>query len=122
MDQAFVIASKAQQLDPTFETGYVWNSLCWSGSVYGQPSEVLSACNKAVLLEPGNGGFRDSRGLARALTGNTVGAIDDFQAFVKWNSDADRKAQRQRWIDALRSGKPASTIFTKEVLEQLRNQ
>jgi Flp pilus assembly protein TadD len=38
----------------------------------------MSACEKAVALAPKNGEFRDSRGIARALTGNKQGAIEDF--------------------------------------------
>nr|MDJ0718341.1 tetratricopeptide repeat protein [Prochloraceae cyanobacterium] len=84
--------------------------------------EVMFACEKAVTLAPENGGIRDSRGLARALTGNTKGAIEDFQAFIEWTySDyyPDHKAQRQRWIDALRANK---NPFTDEEIKSLFNQ
>ena len=73
-------------------------------------------------MDPIFGGWKDSRGLARALTGKTAEAIEDFEAYVKWSDNSAHKAQRQRWIDDLRAGKPPSAIFTKEVLKQLRNQ
>jgi len=79
----------------------------------------LNACEQAVALEPENNGIRDSRGLARALTGNITGAIEDFQAFINSTNDKDMKAQRQRWIDALRAGQ---NPFTPEELQSLRGQ
>jgi regulator of sirC expression with transglutaminase-like and TPR domain len=76
----------------------------------------MFACEKAVALAPDDGNYRNSRGLARALTGNTKGAIEDFQAFIAQTDDQKRKAQRQRWIDALRAGK---NPFTPEEIKSL---
>ncbi|MBD2232902.1 eIF2A-related protein [Phormidium tenue] len=94
-----------------------WNSLCWDGSTYNQAEAVMFACDKAVALSPNDGGIIDSRGLARALTGDTEGAIADFQAYIEWNNDEEEKEQRQGWIEALEQGK---NPFTPEVLESLR--
>jgi regulator of sirC expression with transglutaminase-like and TPR domain len=69
-----------------------------------------------VALAPDDGGIRDSRGLARVLTGNTSGAIEDFQAYISQTDDKDKKLQRQRWINALRVGK---SPFTNEELTKL---
>jgi hypothetical protein len=106
-----------------------WNSICWCGSINGKAALLLSACNKAVTRNPDNSGFyRDSRGLARALTGNPQGATEDFQAYIqlpdrtKPDYAAARKAQRQQWINDLRTGEPPSAIFTRELLEQIRSQ
>src|SRR5437868_15137635 len=79
----------------------------------------MEACETAVALEPENGKFRDSRGLARALTGNIAGAIEDFQAFVDWTDNEEQKLQRQHWIDALRTGE---NPFTEEEIESLFNE
>lgn len=43
---------------------------------------VMFACEKAVKLAPDNGIFRESRGLARALTGDYKGATPDFEAYI----------------------------------------
>ncbi|MDJ0689527.1 MAG: hypothetical protein QNJ41_13555 [Xenococcaceae cyanobacterium MO_188.B32] len=65
-------------------------------------------------------GSLDSRGLARALTGNIQGAIDDFQEYVKSPHRAERyKSKRQQWIEALKKGE---NPFTDEVLEDLKNE
>ena len=79
----------------------------------------MTACEQAVALAPDNGDIRDSRGLARALTGDVAGAIADFQTYVAWTSDEQLRAQRQGWIEALRRGE---NPFTPEVLEALRRQ
>ena len=72
---------------------------------------------QAVALVPDNGDVRDSRGLARALTGDVAGAIDDFEAFVAWTQNDRDRAQRQDWIAALRAGE---NPFTAEELRSLR--
>ena len=93
-----------------------WNTLCWFGSLWGYAAEVLYASDLAVAKAPDVGDFRDSRGVARALTGNRDGAIADFQAFVNATKDEFRKFQRQAWINALRRGK---NPFTPEQLKQM---
>lgn len=71
----------------------------------------------AVSLAPTDGDFRDSRGLAKALTGDTKGAIADFEAFIKSTKDEESKAQRQGWVKELQAGK---NPFTQQELEKLR--
>ncbi len=112
--------AQAQTLDPTLEisAGY-WNNLCWFGSVYGYAAEVMDACERAVELAPESGGRRDSRGLARALTGDIEGAIEDFKFFVEWTNNEKAKAQRQQWVKALQAGE---NPFTPELLEELRGE
>ncbi len=79
----------------------------------------MFACEKAVTLAPEDGMIRDSRGLARALTGDTKGAIADFQAFIQSSNDSEQKSQRQGWVNALSAGK---NPFTEEELKKLRQQ
>ena len=118
VEEAISAYIKAQRLDSNLEIPFVsWNFLCRYGSLQGHSADILDACQKAVNLVPGNGGVRDSRGLARALTGDVEGALEDFQAFVDWTSNDEAKAQRQRWIEALRAGEDP---FTPEELEHLR--
>jgi acetyl esterase/lipase len=98
-------------------TGADWNQLCWNGSLWEHAAEVMAACERAVALAPDNGGIRDSRGLARALTGDIAGAIEDFEAFVSSGNSDGLRAQRLDWIDALRAGEDP---FTPELLSSLR--
>lgn len=115
---AMAAYSKAQELHPTLTvTAQSWNRLCWSGGLWGYASDVMPACEQAVALAPDNGNIRDSRGLARALTGDFAGAIADFEAFVAYTRSEEARALRQGWIDALRAGR---NPFTPEVLEKLR--
>jgi WD40 repeat protein len=113
---------EVQKQNPTKIAGEDWNALCWNGSLWGHPRLVVNdACDKAVKLSQGETvtNSRDSRGLARALTSDTKGAIEDFQYYVEHTDDSDKKSQRQRWIAALRQG---SNPFTPEVLKTLFSQ
>ena len=115
--EAIALYKEAQKLDPNLKIpAESWNILCWFGSLQGQAAEVMFACEKEVALEPNNGNYRDSRGLARALTGNTQGAIEDFRAFVDWTENNEQRLQRQGWIDALRAGE---NPFTEEEIKSL---
>jgi len=99
-----------------------WNTLCWRGSLFGHAKEVLPACERAVALDPGNGGIRDSRGLARALAGDVAGAIADFEAFIRWapdNQAADLVPIRTAWIETLRAG---GNPFDGATILQLRQK
>ncbi|NER98476.1 MAG: tetratricopeptide repeat protein [Symploca sp. SIO1B1] len=118
IQKAIAAYKKAQKLAPNLKiSAYDWNSLCRYGSLRGYAADVMFACEKAVELEPDNGDIRDSRGLARALTGDREGAIEDFQAFINWSgSSNEKKSQRQDWIDTLGAGK---NPFTPEVIEEL---
>lgn len=112
----------------------LWNILCRNGSLWQYAVEVMPACEQAVMLasEYEKAIMRDSRGLARALTGDIDGAIEDFQASIHWLENKgktpqsafplaivqQKKAQRQRWIDALKADE---NPFTFEVLKRLRD-
>jgi tetratricopeptide (TPR) repeat protein len=115
--EAIAAYAGAERLDPTLKiTARSWNALCWFGSLWKQPGEVMFACERAVQLEPENWNIRESRGVARAMTGNINGAIEDFQEYIKKANDAMRKSQRQRWVDALRAGEDP---FTDEEIKIL---
>jgi tetratricopeptide (TPR) repeat protein len=118
IDPAISAYHQAQNLDADLKIdAWSWNTLCWDGSLNSKAKEVIFACNKAVELDPKNGLILDSRGLARALTGDFKGAIEDFEIFVKSAGNAEKKKQRKGWIEALKQGK---NPFTPEELEKLR--
>lgn len=117
--EAIAAYNQAQKIDPEVEIDpNAWNRLCRQGSLNKSAKEVMFACENAVTLAPHSGIIRDSRGLARALTGDYKGAIPDFEAYIAQTSNKEIKAQRQGWVKALREGK---NPFTKEELEKLRN-
>ena len=118
--EAIAAYTKAIALDPTVEiSSDSLNSLCWDGSLSGFAKEVLPICQKAVALAPKDAHSRDSRGLARALTGDIKGAIEDFQVFIAQTINNQKKSQRQRWVKALSAGR---NPFTPEELKSLVNQ
>ncbi|MCT7989297.1 pentapeptide repeat-containing protein [Laspinema olomoucense] len=120
--EAIAAYQKAQQLDPNLQiSAYFWYVLCWYGCLYGNATHVLDAGEKAVSLAPDNIQFHESRGLARALTGDIVGALADFQAvldneYFQYYPD-DRQQRLHRWVEALNAGE---NPFTPEELEALR--
>lgn len=109
------------QMDNKLITAYLWNKLCWYGALGGQPAQVLDACEKAVgaATTEQRWFYQDSRGLARALKGNSQGAIEDFEIFIQKTGDEKLKKQRQAWVQALRAGQ---NPFTKEELATLQDQ
>uniref|UniRef100_UPI0039C62389 WD40 repeat domain-containing protein n=1 Tax=Nostoc sp. CCY 9925 TaxID=3103865 RepID=UPI0039C62389 len=103
--------TKAQQLAPKLEINAdSWDTLCRQGSLQKYAKDVMFACEKAVAFNSEYGRYRDSRGLARALTGNIQGAIEDFEAYIAKTDDTQEKSQRQGWVKALRAGKDPSFI------------
>ena len=62
------------------------NEVCWLGSIDGFAALVKEACEQAVELasEAEKDLVRDSRGVARALTGDVAGAAEDFGALVEF--------------------------------------
>jgi tetratricopeptide (TPR) repeat protein len=125
-DRALDTLRQAVKLDPAIElsrTSYLaqtYNVVCWLGSLDGLAETVLPACERAVELEPDDGGYRDSRGLARALTGDYAGAIEDFQFFVEWGRGQRSKEmldKRRDWIQRLEADR---NPFDEATLEALR--
>jgi tetratricopeptide (TPR) repeat protein len=122
--EAMAAFAEAQASDPNLEIAAApWNSLCWFGSLSGFASDVMAACERAVALEPHNGGIRDSRGVARALTGDYPGAINDFQRYLEWGlkngKSEEHIRQRQDWIRMLQANQ---NPFNEELLKLIRDQ
>src|SRR4029453_213904 len=85
--EALTAYAAAQQRDPTVHvSAQLWNQLCWFGSLWDQATAVLHSCEQAVTLTPDDGSVHQSRGVARALTGNYNGAIADLQFFLSWGN------------------------------------
>lgn len=99
------------------------NHVCWQGSLEGVAGRVLPACERAVELAPADGNLRDSRALARALTGDRAGAIADFESYVAWartsGSAKESIARRVEWVRALSEGRDP---FDRDTLEKLRSE
>ncbi|MGB8698100.1 MAG: tetratricopeptide repeat protein, partial [Thermosynechococcaceae cyanobacterium] len=120
--------NRAVQLEPNAVAAL--SALCWNGSLLGRAAQVMPACEKAITVAqvPEKDLYRDSRGLARAMTGNVQGAIADFQAFMQWTTSDIAKAyydasdlqkrttRRQNWIQALQSHQ---NPFTPTLLQEL---
>jgi WD40 repeat protein len=101
------------------------NRVCWYGGLDGYARDVLPACGCAVeAAAPEERPFyRDSRGLARARSGDRRGAIEDFAAFAQTvageASGSAAAQQRKAWIEALQAGRDP---FDEPTLRALRQQ
>ena len=110
----------ALQADPSVTmTAADANTFCWWGSLWGHAPEVMTYCVLAVRLEPDNASYKDSRGLALALTGHMQEAIGDFAAFIERTPNIDSRLQRKRWVDQISAGK---NPFTPEEIQGLRRR
>jgi tetratricopeptide (TPR) repeat protein len=117
-DAAYAVTQDVRLATMTHAPGPA-NYLCWEGSLAGFADFIIKACELAVRLAPDNGGFRDSRGLARALTGDLQGAIEDFRFFLEWGSgrEPEKELDRRRaWIAELEAGR---NPFDRATLESL---
>ena len=123
IEESIATYKRAQTLlEPTSYriSGAALDILCRFGSLWQQATEVIEVCHQAVKLEPNNGRFRDSRGLALALLGDYSGAIEDFQYYLeKGNISSEQKTQREEWIAALEANQ---NPFDPETLEALRSE
>jgi len=119
--EAIAAFNRVEQMDNKLISADLWNRLCRQGALGGHPAQVLDACEKAVREATADEReeFQDSRGLARALTGNSQGAIEDFEFYIQKTDNEQHKQQRQAWVQALRAGQ---NPFTKEELATLQNQ
>lgn len=63
---------------------------------------IAGTCDEAVALADGNGAVHDSRALARMLTGDAAGAVEDLEVFVAWTAEESESLRRRRWIAALK--------------------
>jgi WD40 repeat protein/tetratricopeptide (TPR) repeat protein len=130
LEAAVSAFAQAHELDPSLTIdAQDWDELCRLGSISGRPKDTMYACDNALASDPKNGSFHDSRGIARALTGDRRGAIEDLKAFVVWARPSlqtrggyNRKAQvsqREDWIRALLANEDP---LTPDVIRALREQ
>ncbi len=116
-EQTFGEAARQAQARPNAATH---DSICRAGATYGFARAVLASCDIAVQIDPENGRYRDSRGIARASLEDLNGAVEDFEFFVKWAEAmkiyAQDVAQRKDWIEKLKSGQNPIDATTLETL------
>ncbi len=134
-DEAISTYQRAVELNPSLDIDPQPKAqLCRWGALWRRVELVLEACEQAVTLSDGDPMFRDSRGVARALTGDTAGAVEDFEAFVELLKEQDvydpgsnqyrtyetDGKQREEWIAALQAGQ--NPFEDDALLVQLRNE
>lgn len=101
------------------------NDICGAGSIEQFASVVFPACERAVELEPNDGDYIDTRGLARAMKGDFPEAIDDFQYFINWAqkaglyNDKPYFSERRAWIQMMQQGR---NPFDAKTLNSIREE
>jgi WD40 repeat protein len=118
--EALQAYKQAQTLNPNYiPPPIILNEYCWYGSLLGHAAEVLWAGDMAVTSTH-IAQFNDTRGLARAITGDYKGAIQDFTKYIdsakKFKETRERIAKRETWIEELESGR---NPFDEKTLETL---
>lgn len=114
---------EAQIIDPSLKiSADSCNWLCWYGTLHSHAADVLPACETAVNQKPSMKIYQDSRGLARTLTGDLLGALADFQTVLDSGifdqaKFEGKKHRRQRWTRALKAGE---NPFTSNEIDELR--
>ena len=110
----------AQALDPRpARAASFWLPLCWYGTLWEQAAEVLWTCDQVVAIAPRQAWAREARGIARALTGDSRGAIDDLSAVAARAMSEQERSERLAWVASLRAGQ---NPFTAAVLASLRSR
>ncbi|MBE7472068.1 MAG: hypothetical protein DPW09_18805 [Anaerolineae bacterium] len=84
METAQAKFEEAEDLAGSLESAKSWQALCDAGTRHGLAETVLDACDKAIELEPDNGLYYNSRGIARLQVGDQQGAQEDFAKFEAW--------------------------------------
>jgi len=106
----------------TTDLNVLWD-ICKNGGLDGYADRILEYCDRAIELSPDDPDLHDSRGMARAMTGNLKGAIEDFQFYVDGAIHLGYSEtliqERQKWILRLQEG---VNPFTSEVINQLKDQ
>jgi tetratricopeptide (TPR) repeat protein len=81
---------EAAELAGSLDSAESWHALCDAGTRHGLAETVLDACDKAIELEPDNGLYYNSRGIARLQLGDQPGAQEDFAKFEAWLEEGQR--------------------------------
>jgi tetratricopeptide (TPR) repeat protein len=121
-DHAAALSRLASLTAPALASGdgIFLNNLCWEITLAGFATQALPLCERAVAQDPKDYSWRDSRGVARAATGDLAGAREDFAAVVSdpiASRDAEFIALRQSWLETLRRDE---NPITPDVLRELR--
>jgi tetratricopeptide (TPR) repeat protein len=99
-------------------------SICLNGIVLGYASEFIEACEKSIAFDPTRIFFRYNRALARALSGNLQGSLEDFDFIVhqleQFPVAKSVLLEIEQWRSALRLGRNRIDKTTLQGLTEVR--
>ena len=129
-EEASIIFEQAVQGALLNKDPFLSATVCYYGSVGGHAAIVLQSCNDALDLDSESTAAFDARALARALTGDAEGAIEDYDrvikdlesgAFVPFDAE-QVLAEREAFREALEEGTDPPAIFDGDTLKKLREE
>lgn len=102
----------------------LWNKLAWISSLYSfNDSDVISASERAVKMEPARGNYRDTLAVAYAMSNRFEESIEQFERacgskdFEDWDEISVKR--RNRWVLSLKKGiNPFSPHELSELLRE----
>jgi WD40 repeat protein len=102
----------AREIVRLYNITYSWPALslatCWRAIWDGWVEQAGDTCSAAVIAAPDNALHRLARGVARALTGDTEGAVGDLGSAIAWGRevgyDPAQVARWTEWVTQLRAG------------------
>lgn len=109
------------------EQARINNDVCWQGSIRDFAADVLPACRTAVELADADVsfGYRDSLGVALALSGESAAALSAFEEYVargQGRRSSRLLARRAQWVADLRRQRNPFRSDKERVLRELRQE
>jgi WD40 repeat protein len=84
----------------------LYNDLGWRLILIGKYQDAVQILNKSILLNPDEGLYRSTRGVAYSYLRNYSKAIEDFEFYNNWANRFQGKneyvIQRNRWIEKMK--------------------
>jgi hypothetical protein len=122
LDAALADLAEARRLDPaTTLESWEFLELCTLGVMEQRPAEVADACDRAVGMQPGQLLPFQVRALARALQGDTAGAVADLEVYLELAAERPgieaELAQLREWLEALRAGQDVTAEMLAALAE-----
>ncbi|MGH9310911.1 MAG: WD40 repeat domain-containing protein, partial [Vicinamibacterales bacterium] len=109
------------------EQARINNDVCWQGAIRDFAADILPACRMAVDLADADVsfGYRDSLGVALALSGDGAAALSAFEEYLARGQGRRSTlllARRAQWVAELRRHRNPFRHEKERVLRELRQE
>lgn len=98
-------------------------NVCWAGILYNEIKTVLPACERAVVMNPEESLYYESRGIVYTRMGQLPEAQADFEQAIKLARKSGYNQERiPRWQNWLGQLKREHDPFDRRLLEELGDE